>query len=208
VRVPLFRSDPGGATINVGYVLIRHSDPAMPVARGTVALNPGGPGGDVVQRAAEFAEQLARLLVDHDLLLIDPRGTGTSNAIRCAETTVPATRRGFVRAVARCGRRLGRLARAYTSAATADDFDAVRAQLGIPQQRLADYGGVLAALARDETPLRRVAWVERTLPANGDAMADYLYENKRGDASLDRAARGAGLLHAAARAFARCRRGP
>ena len=53
------------------------------------------------------------------------------------------------------------------------------------EQRLADYGGVLAALARDDTPLRRVAWIERTLPANGDAMADYLYDHKRGDASLD-----------------------
>lgn len=53
------------------------------------------------------------------------------------------------------------------------------------EQRLADYGGVLAALARDDTPLRRVAWLERTLPASGDAMADYLYEHKRGDASLD-----------------------
>ncbi|MCA1698801.1 MAG: hypothetical protein LC790_07855, partial [Actinobacteria bacterium] len=53
------------------------------------------------------------------------------------------------------------------------------------EQRLADYGGVLAALARDDTPLRRVAWIERTLPANGDAMAGYLYEHKRTDASLD-----------------------
>src|SRR5436309_2114337 len=51
------------------------------------------------------------------------------------------------------------------------------------EQRLADYGGVLAALARDDTPLRRMAWIERTLPANGDAMADFLYEHKRGDAS-------------------------
>jgi hypothetical protein len=53
------------------------------------------------------------------------------------------------------------------------------------EQRLADYGGVLAALARDDTPLRRVAWIERTLPANGDAMANYLYDSKRADASLD-----------------------
>src|SRR4051794_38387684 len=53
------------------------------------------------------------------------------------------------------------------------------------EQRLADYGGVLAALARDDTPLRRVAWIERTLPASGDAMANYLYDNKRPDVSLD-----------------------
>ena len=53
------------------------------------------------------------------------------------------------------------------------------------EQRLGDYGGVLAALARDDTPLRRVAWIERTLPANGDAMTNYLYESKRPDASLE-----------------------
>jgi hypothetical protein len=53
------------------------------------------------------------------------------------------------------------------------------------ERRLADYGGVLAALARDDTPLRRVAWVERTLPGDGDAMAEYLMEAKRDDASVD-----------------------
>ena len=53
------------------------------------------------------------------------------------------------------------------------------------ERRLAEYGGVLAALARDDSPLRRVAWIERTLPADGDAMADYLMDNKREDASLD-----------------------
>lgn len=53
------------------------------------------------------------------------------------------------------------------------------------QRRLAEYGGVLAALARDDSPLRRVVWVERTLPADGDEMADYLMSNKRPDASLD-----------------------
>src|SRR4051794_15583341 len=52
------------------------------------------------------------------------------------------------------------------------------------EQRLADYGGVLAALARDDTPLRRVAGVERTLPAHRDAVADYLFQHKRGDPAL------------------------
>lgn len=53
------------------------------------------------------------------------------------------------------------------------------------ERRLAEYGGVLAALARDDSPLRRVAWIERTLPADGDEMAEYLMEAKREDASLD-----------------------
>ena len=44
---------------------------------------------------------------------------------------------------------------------------------------------MLAALARDDSPVRRVAWIERTLPADGDALGDYLLDAKRPDATLD-----------------------
>jgi hypothetical protein len=53
------------------------------------------------------------------------------------------------------------------------------------EQRLADYGAVLSALARDDCPVRRVAWIERALPGDGDALGDHLLEAKRGDASLE-----------------------
>ena len=52
------------------------------------------------------------------------------------------------------------------------------------EQRLSDYGAVLAALARDDSPVRRIAWVERTLPGDGDELGDYLLEAKRADARL------------------------
>jgi hypothetical protein len=52
------------------------------------------------------------------------------------------------------------------------------------EQRLEDYGAVLAALARDDCPVRRVAWIERTLPGDSDALGDYLLEAKRPDADL------------------------
>jgi hypothetical protein len=52
------------------------------------------------------------------------------------------------------------------------------------EQRLADYGAVLAALARDDSPVRRISWIERTLPGDGDELGDYLLEAKRCDASL------------------------
>ncbi len=52
------------------------------------------------------------------------------------------------------------------------------------EQRLEDYGAVLAALARDDCPVRRVAWVERTIPGDSDALGDYLLDHKRPDASL------------------------
>jgi hypothetical protein len=67
VRVPLFRSRPTGATIDIAYALIRHRDPAVPVARGTVVFNPGGPGGDVIAGAAGWTKLFAGLLSDHDV---------------------------------------------------------------------------------------------------------------------------------------------
>jgi hypothetical protein len=53
------------------------------------------------------------------------------------------------------------------------------------EQRLADYGAVLAALARDDSAVRRVAWLERTPPADGDALGDYLLAAKRPDAVFE-----------------------
>jgi len=53
------------------------------------------------------------------------------------------------------------------------------------ETRLEEYGAVLAALARDDSPVRRVSWIERTLPADADALGTYLLEAKRVDAPLD-----------------------
>jgi pimeloyl-ACP methyl ester carboxylesterase len=154
VKVPLFRSRPAGPTINVAYALIRHRDPAVPVARGTVVFNPGGPGGDVIAGAASWTRLFADVLGDHDLLLIDPRGTGRSQSLDCGITGFRATRESFVRAIGRCGNRLGRRARAYTSAATADDFEAVRAHLRIPKLDLygLSYGTYLMTVFAQRHP--------------------------------------------------------
>ena len=92
------------------------------------------PAKNVIDGAAGWTELLAGLLSDHDLLLIDPRGTGRSHPLNCG-LGLPATRQRYVRAIGRCGKRLGRPARAYTSAATADDFEAVRALPGHPEAR-------------------------------------------------------------------------
>lgn len=59
--------------------------------------------------------------------------------------------------------------------------------LGHPDQdrRLADWAGALEELARDQSPIRRVAWVERTLPEPSDALADHLHEHRDPQLSLD-----------------------
>jgi hypothetical protein len=55
---------------------------------------------------------------------------------------------------------------------------------GDREGRLAAYGSVLAALARDHGPTRRIAWYERTLPPGSDQLAEYLHEAKRADADM------------------------
>jgi hypothetical protein len=52
------------------------------------------------------------------------------------------------------------------------------------EARLAAYGSVLAALARDHGPTRRIAWYERTLPPGSDQLAEYLHEAKRPDLDM------------------------
>jgi hypothetical protein len=52
------------------------------------------------------------------------------------------------------------------------------------EARLAAYGSVLAALARDHGPTRRIAWYERTLPPGSDQLAEYLHQAKRTDADM------------------------
>src|SRR3954454_19877085 len=153
IRVPLDRSEPGGPTIPIGYALIRHQDQSR-AAIGTVVPNPGGPGASAIESAPFYTDILAPLLTDHDLLLIDPRGIGRSGPIRCGLATAPPTRDSFTRAIGECGRSLGVQARGYTSAATADDIDAVRAHLGIRRLDLLgeSYGTYLMTVYAQRHP--------------------------------------------------------
>ncbi|TLF76807.1 alpha/beta fold hydrolase [Nocardia cyriacigeorgica] len=137
---PLVADDPQLGSVDVSYALIRRNNLDAP-AVGTVAPNPGGPGVPLIAHAAQATQLASALLDDHDLLLIDPRGTGQSSPLDCGADEREfelGTREQQRQVVARCGERLGPRAAGYTSAATADDIDAVRERLGIP--RLVLYG--------------------------------------------------------------------
>jgi hypothetical protein len=47
---------------------------------------------------------------------------------------------------------------------------------GEQESRQASWGGVLAGLAREGSPVSRVQWIERTVPADGDEIGRYLGE--------------------------------
>jgi hypothetical protein len=53
------------------------------------------------------------------------------------------------------------------------------------ETRQAGWGSVLSGLAREGTPVSRVQWVERTVPADGDEIGRYLGEAWDGAVAVD-----------------------
>lgn len=53
------------------------------------------------------------------------------------------------------------------------------------ERKLEGWGSVLASLARDGSPVRRLQWIERTLPAQGDELASYLQAERDRAVPLD-----------------------
>jgi hypothetical protein len=53
------------------------------------------------------------------------------------------------------------------------------------ERKLEGWGSVLASLARDGSPVRRLQWIERTLPAPGDELAAYLQAERDRSVPLD-----------------------
>ena len=140
VKRPLVDGAPELGTIDVGYALVRHSGNS-PDAAGVIMPNPGGPGIPVISWGTDVAALTADTLADYDVLLIDPRGTGVSTPMDCGIdgfVFATETRTDQRDNVALCAEQLGPRAAGYTSAATADDFDAVRDHLGI--EKVIPYG--------------------------------------------------------------------
>ena len=131
VTVPLDRSQPAAGTIDVAYALLPRTDTSRPAAS-TIVPNPGGPGSGPIGEAQDWAERLAPLRKRRDILLIDPRGTGQSGALACpslaSQNVLTLDLAGIATA---CGTDLAGRASHYGGADVADDFEAVRASLGI-----------------------------------------------------------------------------
>src|SRR5689334_20609951 len=135
VGVPEDPDKPAGRRLQLAVAIIpaearrAHDDPIVPLM--------GGPGEDALSGAAYFVSQLGPLLRARDLLLLDQRGTGRSNALRCAlydrQNPAESLRNLFpIEAVNRCAKELS--ARAdltqYTYKHFARDLEYVRRALG------------------------------------------------------------------------------
>jgi pimeloyl-ACP methyl ester carboxylesterase len=137
IRVPLDRTNPSVGTTQVAFAFLPRRDSSRP-SLGTLVPNPGGPGVSVIGSSeGQYTGSLAPLLDRRDLLLVDPRGTGRSDAITCK--TLGGTALAFstgeqsVARIGACGRELRARVGSHGSAAVADDIEAVRAALGLEQ---------------------------------------------------------------------------
>src|SRR4030095_5713658 len=131
------------------------SDPLVPLM--------GGPGEEAIGEAHSSAEQFAPLRRDHDILLVDQRGTGRSNALRCdlysADDPAVSLRDLFPpAAVKRCEQQLsarGDLTQ-YTYVHFAHDLEEVRRGLGYGKMNIVggSYGTRAAQVLMRTYPQR------------------------------------------------------
>ncbi|HTV51784.1 MAG TPA: alpha/beta hydrolase [Steroidobacteraceae bacterium] len=116
--------DPAGrvpGTLGVYFEFYPHTQSGP--ASGTLVAMEGGPGSPSTDSRADFLWLFGPLRAQHDVLLMDNRGTGRSGAIDC-EPLQSATVLSEEN-IAACGRELGAAAPLYSSNLVADDLDAL-----------------------------------------------------------------------------------
>jgi pimeloyl-ACP methyl ester carboxylesterase len=143
VRVPLDRAHPSRGKIPIFFAYFRHRDPGP--ARRAILITEGGPGLSVTQDPflpGFYHDVFDPLLAKRDLILLDQRGVGRSDAIDCEQIQHGSNH--LYRDVRACGRQLGARSALYGTGAVALDIEAVRKALGI--RKLDLYGGSYAAM--------------------------------------------------------------
>lgn len=129
--------DPSGAiqgSLSIAYARYTHWGPGS--AKGTIVAQEGGPGLSSLGSFSSYSALYAPLLRDHDLVVVDARGTGHSGAIDCLplqNARLPTSEN-----VGACGHTLGEVADYYATGLAVEDVIAVLDKLGV---RKFDYYG-------------------------------------------------------------------
>ncbi|MES2170328.1 MAG: alpha/beta hydrolase [Actinomycetota bacterium] len=172
-QAPLDWANPSGTT-TISLALIRK--PATGTSKGALLVNPGGPGAsgvDFVKSSLTYAAD-AKLRSNYDIVGFDPRGVGSSTAVKCY--TAPAQMDAFLYDIlpgtigstewiaedetqsaafgASCKQLTGDLLGHVDTDSAAKDMDMLRAALG--QKKLDylgySYGTLLGATYADLFP--------------------------------------------------------
>ncbi|CAM03100.1 alpha/beta hydrolase family protein [Saccharopolyspora erythraea NRRL 2338] len=160
--VPLDHDDPDGATVRLTVSKLPARDPAA--RRGSLLVNPGGPGGPGVAFAGGLSRSLPpEVLAHYDIIGFDTRHTAHSTPITCVDPAAywknplpdpdsPHTRElNWQRAdeyADGCAQRAGHYLPHLTTPSNAKDMDRIRQALG--EERISflgySYGTYLGAV--------------------------------------------------------------
>jgi len=147
ITVPAVRGDASQGEQSI-FFAVRPRDELKKPPLGTIFAVEGGPGyaSTNFDSAKSYRAVFRPLLRRRDMVLIDQRGTGHSQAVNC-----PQLQRGMVPeviAAASCANQLGGRYQGFTSAESAADIEAVRNALGVgPITLYGDSYGTLLAQA-------------------------------------------------------------
>ena len=141
-EVPEDYAHPDGKRLKLAIAVLPALDRGAKLA--PVFLISGGPGQGSRESFAPLLGAFSRLHRQHDLVMVDQRGTGGSNALRCdlpddeAEEGPPPTPAETAAMVKTCLAQLPGDPRFYTTSVAVRDLDVVRAAFGYGQVNL--YG--------------------------------------------------------------------
>ena len=164
VSVPENRAQPGARRIDIAVVVARAT--GTPREPDPFVLLPGGPGQAGTEMGPFATAAFSQVREHRDLVLIDYRGTGRSNGLKCAMTRQAADLGGWTiyppASVRFCRDSLARTSdlTQYTTANIADDIEDVRSAFGWPALNFygTSYGSRLAFvfLRRHESSVRSI----------------------------------------------------
>lgn len=130
--VPEDRAHPDGKKIglHVAWLKARSSNP-KPDALFFIA---GGPGQASTEAYVQEAPAFDRIRSEHDVVLVDQRGTGGSNRMDCPKLDAgfDPSDAAIAKAAQDCLKQLPGDPRFYTTSVAVQDLDAVRAAMGYP----------------------------------------------------------------------------
>jgi pimeloyl-ACP methyl ester carboxylesterase len=119
-----------------------------------VVLLAGGPGQSSSETFPQLLSTLNRLRQDRDLVMVDQRGTGQSNPLRCPETDPPEGDAENPENIGACLDSLGIDPALYTTDAAVEDLEQVRKAMGYDTLNLVgvSYGTRLALAFQQKYP--------------------------------------------------------
>ena len=198
LKVPEDRTKPGGATIDLSVAVVPALNRRAEAA--PLFLLAGGPGQGATAMYTSYAAAFARVNRNHDIVLVDQRGTGNSAPLACdypddwqaTDDFMPALRQ----ATLACLHKYGDRVRFYTSSVAVADLEAVRRALKVQAIDLygSSYGTRVAQLYMRRFPasvhaviLDGVTYPEQAIgpetPLDGERALDLIV--KRCGASPD-----------------------